>query len=963
MRVRPIHAALQASLLASAASLLITGTAQAQSAPAAEAPETDIVVTGTRLQVNGYQQPTPVSIIGVEKLERDNKTDLAAVMADFPAVGPSQSANSGLGTQSLSANTAGLSLINLRNLGIARTLVLFDGIRVAPSAEFGGTDLNLLPSSLIQRIDVVTGGASAAWGSDAVSGVINVILNKKFSGLTVHGEVASDEGGFRQQAKGEVSYGTKIGDRGHLILSGSYLYSPDRVIPTQMRWWKAQNLVNNPAYTLANNEPQYIHAENVGMVNATQGGLITSGPLRGIQFIGNGTPVPFNFGQTSGTLGVGGTFANPVYNGQVHNLTTPMKATNLFGHFSYELGAGITFNFELNYGKTISNTNGPSYTRNNNVIINFDNAYLDPSIAAQMANATLAIDRQRFLLSTTNTNNAIVQNGDDPTNLGVGNWNGDSTRTLFRQVASLDGSFTLGGQWKWNIDGQHSVVHRKSFIRGNPITARYDLATDAVRVTAANVGTSGLPVGTIVCRSRLTTPGNGCLPLNVMGIGVADPAAIAWVQGTSDGPGMNTDLYFKQWTASAAIRGEPFSTWAGPVAMAFGTDYRRDSLLQTADPLSYARAYTLSNRQFIKAAQSSVEGFGEIGVPLVKDGFVNSLDINGAYRFTHYSSSGNVSTWKVGGVSQLNDHVRVRATYSRDIRQPSLLELYDPGASQAQVVIDPIIGTPTYNQSVGITTLIAGNPNLKPEKAKTFTAGIVLTPTFLPGLSASVDYYTITIKDALATPNVNQVFNNCVAGNQNFCQLIQRSSNGSLLGLLVGPVNAASTKTAGFDFQLDYRFPAFGGDMNFTAVGNLITRLFTDSLGTVANSLNSMAGGNAGPNKFRSTYTMAYKADRWGAAAQVRLIGAAKLNTQWTARNVDNNDVPAIAYLDLRANYTLDSAKRFNAYIAVDNVLNQDPPIMPNPPTAAFAYFFVPTRTELYDFLGRQFRVGIRAKF
>ncbi len=326
--------------------------------------------------------------------------------------------------------------------------------------------------------------------------------------------------------------------------------------------------------------------------------------------------------------------------------------------------------------------------------------------------------------------------------------------------------------------------------------------------------------------------------------------------------------------------------------------------------------------------------------------------------FIHYSSSGSVSAWKVGAVSQIIDDVRIRATWSRDIRQPSLLDLFDPGASQAQVVIDPVT-----NATTSITTLIAGNRNLKPEKAETFTTGIVLTPGFMPGLNASVDYYAINIRDALVTPTADQVLRNCAAGNQNFCALVQRNASNVLTGLLVGPVNAASLKTAGIDFQLDYRFDALGGSMNFTVLGNYITKLSTDALGTVQRPINSLNSTFAGPNKFRSTFTLSYKGERMGATAQVRTIGSGKLNTTWGPRDVDDNKVPAVAYLDLRANYFIDSGNKIQAYVAVDNVLNRKPPIIPNAPTVAFAYFFVPTRTELYDFLGRQFRFGIRARF
>lgn len=914
----------------------------------------EIVVTGTRLSVSGYQQPTPVTVVGAEKLERDAEMDLASVITDLPSVGPSQSTNSGLGTQSISSNTAGLALINLRSLGTARTLTLFNGVRVAPSAENGGVDLNLLPSTLVERIDVVTGGASAAWGSDAVSGVVNVILNKKFDGIAAHIEGATNQKGTRQQLKGELSFGTDVTERGHLILSGSYLYSPDRVIPSETDWYKSQGLVLNPAFTPTNSEPRLIHAERVGMANATQGGLITSGPLRGIQFVENGRPVPFDFGNVSGTLSNGGTFADPILQGQAQNLTIPLRSGQLFGHFSYDLGSDITASLEINYGKAKTRNSGPSFTRNNNVLIRADNPFLDAGLAAQMQARGIA----SFNLSTTNTNNVDIAGGDEPTALAVGNWNAEGERTLFRQVLSFEGPLKLFADWDWNVDFQHSKVHRYTYINGNPITARYNQAIDAVRVTPANVGTSGLPIGTIACRSSLTAP-NGCVPLNVLGINVADPAAIAYVQGRSDGTGSFSDLWFEQYTASAAMRGEPFSTWAGPVDVAFGVDYRDDSIRQTADPLQYARAYTISNRQKFDASQDSIEGFGEINVPLINEGFVDSFDLNAAVRWTNYSTSGEVVTWKVGAVSQLNEHIRVRATASRDIRAPTLVGLFEPGASQQQVVLDPVTNTAT-----SITTIIAGNPNLDPEVARTYTAGIVLTPQFLPGLSASVDYYKIRIKDAFVTPLADQVVRECRDGNPNFCALVQRDpSTNALTGLLVGPVNAAFEKTAGIDFQVDYRMPAFDGRLDFSVLGNLITELAIDALGTVRRPLNSLNRTLEGPNKFRSTISASYTGDRFSTGLQARVIGAGKLNTLAGPKDIDDNSVPAVAYLDARASYFLDADRKFQAYLAVDNLLGRKPPIIPNDPLGSFAYFFVPTRTELYDFLGRQFRVGLRAKF
>ncbi len=968
MTTRPARrTALRATLLASAAVLIHSSIAQAQTAPATPTPapaqvETpapiedpalteeaaqvdDIVVTGSRLGVSGYQAPTPVTVVSTEKLERDGHMDLSSVLQNLPAVGPSISINSGAATQSSSSGTAGLAIVNLRNLGAGRTLTLYDGVRVAPSGDGSGVDLNLLPSALVSRIDVVTGGASAAWGSDAVSGVVNVILNRNFDGFSANIEGASNELGTRQSGKIELTYGRDIGDRGHLIVSGSYFNSPDLVIPTDTPWYKSQMLVDNPAYTPTNNEPRLIHVERAGMRTATRGGLVVGpagSPLLGYQFMENGRPERFDFGRVSGLVTTGGTFANPVEQGEFHSLTIPIKNTQGFGHFSYDLTDSIKARFEVNYARSTMSNTSPTYARD--VVIFRDNPYIDPSLLPLLGAAP------SFTVGTTNANNVNVAAGDDPLEDGVGLWGNNVTRELKRAVFGLEGTFR---NWAWNFDLQHSQAYRLTEQPRNPIVANYNLAVDAVRVTAGNVGSSGLAIGSIVCRSRLTNPGNGCVPLNVLGTDVADPAAIAYIQGS----GAWSELWQTQTTASAGVRGEPFSTWAGPVAVALGFDYRKEEYLQEADPLSYARAYSIGNFQLFDAEMDSKELFAEANVPLIRDGVVQSLDFNAAGRITDYSTSGRVETWKVGATSQINDDVRVRATVSRDIRAPTLLQLFNPGSSQRQTVIDPANGT-----SVNIATLIRGNPDLIPEEADTFTAGIVLTPRFLPGFRASVDYYKIDISGAFATPNQGTILTECQAGSAQYCALVDRNAAGVLQSVTVAAVNAASEKTAGWDFQADYRMEAWGGDLDFSVQGNYTTELSVDSFGAVREELNSLRGGTlAGPLEYRATYGVNYRKDSYSVGAQVRHNGAAKLNQFWTAKDVDDNDIPAYFWLDLRGSYEV--REGVTAYIAVDNVLDKDPPIIPQTSTDAFSFFFAPTRTELYDFLGRQFRFGIRAKF
>jgi outer membrane receptor protein involved in Fe transport len=302
---------------------------------------------------------------------------------------------------------------------------------------------------------------------------------------------------------------------------------------------------------------------------------------------------------------------------------------------------------------------------------------------------------------------------------------------------------------------------------------------------------------------------------------------------------------------------------------------------------------------------------------------------------------------------------------SSDIRAPSLSELYNPGSTSIQVVTDPFRpGNPTTN----IFALNSGNPNLKPEKAKTYALGVVLTPQWIPGLSASVDWYSIDIKGAIVSPSFPYTLAQCFAGVQVFCPLIQRDASGVITVIANSPVNAAYNKTSGVDFQADYRRDLYDGVLSLSLLGNYTHELVIDALGVVfdqAGSLNRAPPntGTQGAPKLRATLTAAYRKDRYSGALQVRGFGSAKLNNSWTSLDVDDNSVPRMAFLDLRASAYLDDDQKTQAYLAVDNVLNTEPPNVPHGPQAGIPYFYVPTRTDIYDHLGRSYRFGIRAKF
>jgi len=955
----------------------------AQTAPAPGAATEEVIVSASRIQIQGYQAPTPVTVVGADQLARDAHTDIGDVIRQLPAFGTSSGPNNSASANFIVSSTPGIDVVNLRQLGVLRTLVLFDNQRVVASSVSGGVDLSTMPSSLVQRIDVVTGGASAAWGSDAVAGVVNVVLNKNFDGFAANVEGSDSWKDDHRQYKGEVSYGTDFdGDRGHIILSASYLASPDTFFINQRSWFKNTRLVNNPLYNGgANGQPRLIHADNVGQSQATQGGLITgcatstinsSGQivatpsvacsLRGTQFVGqSATPTPFNFGNVSGAFSNGG--SGETAQSDLDHLTIPLHTTTLFSHTRYKITNDISASLELNYGKSFSKNNSYVYNRYGNLPIRSDNAFLPQSIKDQMA----VLGVNTIYLGTNNMNN-MGTNGAHFTDNSLNNENqslgipvSTNRRQLFRGVFSLDGS--IGDNWSWNAYAQHGLARVRTVVTNNVIKTNYNNATDAVLVTASNVGTSGLPIGSIACRTTLTNPTNGCQPLNVFGINNASAAAINYTNGQARNGGnwaqsvLNEDVFAA--SASGTLP-EEWSLGAGPVAVAFGAEYRQEGARVSADSTALAVGYSVGNFSAFSGHYSVAEGFGEVTVPILKDNIVQSLDFNTAGRITSYSTSGMVETWKLGATSQVNDDIRLRGTWSFDIRAPNLQELFASGFSIAGTFRDPY----THQSSVNGYSLQGGNPNLKPEQSTTISGGVVLTPHWVEGLSLSADWYSIELKKAIATISTDVITAQCEKGVQLFCNQVSyiTNSSGTYLQVATQPINANSQSVSGIDFQADYTTEFMSGALNLRAIGNYMDQQTQSAAGITLDYAGAI-GSDSSPRgipKFRTTLSASYIEGPWQGTVQSRIIGSAKLNNSWGPLDVDNNSIPAVAYLDLRASYKW--TDNIQLYGAIDNVINTPPPI-PAASSAALNFYDQSIRDDIYDAIGRSFRIGVRVKY
>jgi outer membrane receptor protein involved in Fe transport len=989
---------------------------QIASAPAKEAaaPQSqvevieEIVVSASRIAIAGYSQPTPITIISAAQLERDAYPSISDSLHNLPqqqAPPAYASTNADQGSQ----GTGGTNFANLRNLGTTRTLVLFDSQRMVSATAATNVDLTTLPASVVSRVDVVTGGASAAWGSDAVAGVVNFVINKNIVGLrgTISGGDTAN--GRVRDFFAEATWGGDIfGGRGHIEFAANMHHRPDYELLTEENWYKGAYWVSNPAYTAGSGLPQLIVATNVAEASALPGGIINSSPagvagpgvvpaaanaLRGIEFVGAGIPQLVNYGNlTLGTLSNSGSLTDRDSQASFDMITQPITTYTFFGYGRYRLAGTIQASLQLNYGYATNKGINVS-TVQTALVVQSDNAFMPASVQAAMRAGGISY----FTLGTLNTNNYDTLAA---TGANFSSMEGAlapavyfTHRNVWRGVFTLDG--TIGPSWSWTAYLLHAATRLVTHDLSIPIVANLTAAEDAVTVTAANRGTSGLPLGSTACRSTLTgasvsvgnfTAQSGCIPLDVFGTGVASPGALAYVTGASNKALDYLHQSLQLDVAEASSQGTlPWGLPAGKIAAVFGAGYRRQQGVVSTNQIAAVLGYGQGNSAIIPPSQYNVlEGFVEIGMPVLRNSVVNALDISMAGRMTSYSTSGLVETWKLGATSQINDDIRLRTTWSVDIRAPQIAELFSTGVSGSTLQRDPKTQANLFvlNQS-------PGNPDLKPEVAHTISGGLVLTPVFIPGFSMSADWYSIHLAEVIVSLNPAIIVNQCNSqlaslinpgqnGNPSdpLCARLQfNGPNGALSFINTGVLNFARQTTSGLDLSANYVMDFWDGTLSWSALANLNDESTLTNPGTGVNdSAGSDAGNTSSGPKWRGTLAATYNAGPYSFTAMTRWFAAAKSyqdgNTGNQASTATANlydsahfEVPFTAYLDLRASYKWNDSISF--FVAIDNTLNTPPPLVA--PTAAMtianAARFDGTNGTIYDEIGRNFRLGVRFNY
>lgn len=915
-----------------ASTMLGTAGAAFAQAPQGTAPATaaapsatqEIVVTGTRIVRNGYDAPTPVSVVTAQEIRKAAPVTIADYVNQLPALQGSNSPRTANATAG--GGTGGANLLNLRNLGFNRTLVLLNGRRVTPSTITGAVDVNTLPQALVSRVDVVTGGASASYGSDAVSGVVNFVLDTKFTGLKGGVQSGISTAGDASSQSADLSWGAKFGgdDRGHIVISANYSRQGGAWLRDH-DWYGAYKLITpNP-----NGLPTRLILPNT-TANLTNTGLITSGPLRGTLFGSNGgvSTTAFPFGSIEGgVLQSGGTMNRDMSLDNLQILA-PLQQGSIFGHASYDFSDHLSGFVEGSYGDSDSTNYTGSFWRVNNEAIAIDNAFLPTSVRDRMVAAGIT----SFNLSHENE--------------AIGVPEADNRRKAMRFLTGLSGSFA--SSWKWDVSAQYGQTNITNAVDNNIIPSHVLQAIDSI---------AG-PGGTIVCRNQA----NGCVPYDPFGTRPLTAAQRAFMTTRT-----LAHIRLRELTADANIQGDLFRLPAGPVTLAVGGEYRRDSGgVIGSDPIGTAGLAYVANLKPFRGTINVKEGYAELAVPVLKDSPIGkSLDLNGAVRYTDYSTSGGVATWKVGGNYKPVGGIEFRATYSRDIRAPNINDLYLGGTSLVQFLADPT----RNNQTFTVIQTTSGNPNLKPERAKSFTGGVVFRPSFLPGFSGSVDYYQIRIAGAIAVNSSQQIVNLCAAGQTVYCAGVVRDSSGTLTNVNVQPFNAQAEKARGIDFELGYQTAnVFGGTLDLRGLVNYVNQLEVDSVAANGTKIRITRAGESGNNlgsyqstpKWRGLVTLTYSHGPTTFQVKSRFLGSAKMESDYGPNDVNRNHVPAIAYFDLFASQDVRffGGGKAQLFLAADNVLDKAPPVVVSQdPLVAQGSG---TNLFLYDGIGRTIRAGFR---
>jgi outer membrane receptor protein involved in Fe transport len=528
-----------------------------------------------------------------------------------------------------------------------------------------------------------------------------------------------------------------------------------------------------------------------------------------------------------------------------------------------------------------------------------------------------------------------------------------------RFTAGLEGSFANG--WDWDA---HVSYGRNDYIfdsQNNPIVANLAFAVDAVRDTSGNI----VCAATIPGHARFNAAAAGCVPLNLFGEGNTSPAALDYFQGDP-----HAEVTYEQTTFGANLRGKLFATWAGPIAVATGVEYRDEEEEVTADEIAAAGGYFTGNNSPYSGSFDVSEGYVEAIIPFARDvKLAKLLDLNLAYRYADYSTVGSMEAWKAGLVWEPVGFLRFRATQSHDIRAPAINELYSPGAAVTNNITminirDVGVSNPAVRNYVIPQRTAGGDVNVKAEEGDTTTIGFVFSPRSGPlaGFNFSIDYYDIQLDKAITNLNGSNIGNLCISGVRAFCDLFTFNSAGDPIALDAGSINLGSFQQNGYDLQLEYSHELGNGTWSIGYTGTYVTESIVDT-GLPGAVPVDRAGEHGAANfaavpDLRGNLSTSYRTATWSGTLQAVHVSAGRLDNLYNTPGnptINKNDIPSYVLFNLYGSYNL--SEQIRLFGSIRNALDRDPVLTP------YTVLNTPVYGAYYDKIGRQFSIGLDVRF
>jgi iron complex outermembrane receptor protein len=950
--------------------LAVAATAQEGTEPANDEDLPGVTVTGSRLVRSDLSAPSPTTVVSQDMLQLSGDTTVEAAINELPqlSAGINSSVNSGGGSGVLTAN--------LRGLGATRTLTLVNGRRFIPANGAGNVDLATIPSALVKRVEMITGGASAVYGSDAIAGAVNFILRDDVEGFefsSQYGESTEGDGGTQNY---DMIFGTNVADgRGNLTLYASHSVRD----PVMMEDRDFSRVPLNAALgrSGSGNIPggrATLSAAQMATINVGQGpGVLPVGSdgcstrVNSIRFDVNGQVFAHCDPETLFNYAAG------------NYLLRPLDRWQFAGLAKYDINDRVGAYADVHYAMAKNDFQQASdslaiVTGTNSFfeVLNYaTNPVLSPEVRALFMNNTAIFDPM-------GTGNARIAGGISRRMTELDLRNFAFERTTVGGTTGLRGDFGIGSQsWAWDVFTQFQRSRTDEEAQNQMSAARLQLGLN----TTINGS------GQVVCVTQTL----GCVPVNPFGIGAITPEAAAFIT-----PSRTSQEIFDRTIVGASLSGELFELPAGRIATAIGFEYRDDEYEYMPGATDLTREYGSASRGITSGGYDVNEVFGEIRIPLLDDKpFADLLALEGAVRYADYSNFGAATTWKVGAEWGPIDGLRFRSAFNKAIRAPAISELFAPivegfspgndpcaavrNPSQAQKDFCVQQGVPaseidTFVQAaLGFSQLSGGNPALTEEESETFTVGAVVRIPWLDSFNVALDYFKIEVDDAVATMNAQTTLDVCYqildASSAPCAAIFRLPDSGQVFQVRASNSNIGSLAVEGIDLSADYTVGLPGGlsigeggaDLAFVLHAGWLFERVSQIIGAAPidcagffGSCTAQGATSGGSPDFKATFMATYNSGPLLLRTQIRHIGDLKpLPAIATTTPVVAD---AVTYVDFSTVVKL--GQTVELFGGIDNAFDEEPPLL----TSSWGGD-ANTDVTLYDVVGRRYFLGVRARF